>query len=102
MQSQINGEILGFAGILINIDIVEIMNIVVRKKYRKQGIGQKLLKELVKIAQKTNVEFINLEVNVKNKPAIKLYEKYSFEQIGVRKKYYNMLDDALIMQKRLK
>ena len=96
-----NGEILGFAGILINIDIVEIMNIVVRKKFRRQGIGKKLLEELIKFAKNTNLEFMNLEVNSKNQPAIELYQKFGFKQIGIRKKYYNMVDDAIIMQKEL-
>ena len=40
-----NGEIVGFAGILINVDVVEIMNIVVKKSYRNQGIGKKLLEK---------------------------------------------------------
>ena len=101
-QNQIIGKILGFAGILINIDIIEIMNIVVRKEYRNQGIGKKLLEELIIISKRTNLEIINLEVNIKNEIAIKLYKKFGFEQIGIRKKYYNMIDDAIIMQKKLK
>ncbi len=41
-----------------------------------------------------------LEVNEKNTPAILLYKKYGFEQISVRKNYYND-DDAIIMNKIL-
>ena len=44
---------------------------------------------------------MNLEVNSKNQPAIELYQKFGFKQIGIRKKYYNMVDDAIIMQKEL-
>ncbi len=76
-----SGEILGFAGILINVDVVEIMNIVVKKKYRKQGIGESLLLELIEISKKTNLEYINLEVNELNLPAINLYKKLGFLQI---------------------
>lgn len=76
-----SGEILGFAGILINVDVVEIMNIVVKKKYRKQGIGESLLLELIEISKKTNLEYINLEVNELNSPAINLYKKLGFLQI---------------------
>ena len=97
-----DGEILGFAGILINVDIVEIMNIVVRKNYRRNGVGQKLLDELINLAKETNLNNLSLEVNSKNVPAIKLYEKNGFIQIGIRKKYYNNIDDAILMQKNIK
>lgn len=93
-----DNEILGFAGILINIDVVELMNIVVRKAYRNQGIGKKLLEELIKISQETKLQFLNLEVNEKNEVAIKLYKKTGFKEIGIRPKYYNNTDDAIIMQ----
>ena len=36
-------------------------------------------------------------VNVNNKIAISLYKKYNFKEIGLRKKYYHNIDDALIM-----
>ena len=96
-----NGEIVGFAGILINLDVVEIMNIVVRKSYRCQGIGKKLLKKIIEISKETNLESINLEVNCNNIPAIKLYEKSGFQKIGIRKKYYNNIDDAIIMELKI-
>ena len=80
-----NGEILGFAGILINVDIVEIMNIVVKKSCRNQGIGKKLLEELINLARKTKLEIINLEVNSKNIPAINLYQSFGFKNIRDKK-----------------
>ena len=90
-------EILGFAGILVNPDIVEIMNIVVRKVYRNKGVGQILLEELIKISKKTGLSFLNLEVNETNKSAIHLYEKNGFKQIGKRPNYYKE-NSAIIMQ----
>ena len=97
-----DGEILGFAGILKNVDFVEIMNIVVKKKYRKQGIGEKLLQELINISIKENYEKIELEVNSKNEPAVNLYKKFGFKEVGLRKKYYNNIDDAILMEKNIK
>lgn len=92
-----NGEILGFAGILINVDCAEIMNIVVRKKDRHKGIGQSLLENLINIAKQHELDFITLEVNEKNENAIKLYEKNGFKKVGIRPKYYNE-DSAIIMK----
>lgn len=97
-----NGEILGFAGILINFDTIEIMNIVVKKKYRRQGIGEKLLENLINMSKEMNFDSLNLEVNSKNRPALEMYKKFGFEQIGSRKKYYNNKDDAILMKKQLK
>ncbi len=73
------------------------MNIVVKKDKRNLGIGSKLLEEIIKKAIEINSKTITLEVNENNLPAIKLYEKYGFKQIGLRKKYYNNIDNAIIM-----
>lgn len=79
------------------IDEVNIMNIVVRKDKRNQKIGSKLLEEIFRIAKQLNAKTITLEVNENNAPAIKLYQKYGFQQMGLRKKYYNHTDSALIL-----
>ena len=44
---------------------------------------------------------ITLEVNEKNKPAISLYQKFDFQQVGLRKKYYHNTDNAVIMSVKL-
>lgn len=90
-------EIVGFAGILTIIDEIHIMNIVVRKNKRNLGIGSLLLEKIIDFAKLHNAASITLEVNEKNTYAIKLYEKYNFKQVGLRKKYYNNVDDAILM-----
>lgn len=93
-------EIIGFAGIKIIIDEADIMNIVVKKSYRNNGIGSLLLKNLILISNKKNLNFINLEVDCKNTIAINLYKKFGFEEISLRKNYYKN-NDAIIMKKKL-
>lgn len=97
-----NNEIVGFAGVIDTVDQFEITNIVVKKSFRKEGIGNRLLIELINLANESNKNEITLEVNNKNLAAIKLYEKNGFKNIGIRKKYYNNMDDANIMTLRLK
>jgi ribosomal-protein-alanine N-acetyltransferase len=93
-----NDEIVGFASIWNAVYDIHITNIVVRKDLRKQGIGTLLLEKLIKITKKMdNINSITLEVKTTNKPAINLYSKYGFEKVGLRKKYYNNTDDAIIM-----
>ena len=90
-----NGEIVGFAGIWYSVDDAHITNIVVRKNYRNKGIGSCLLEKLIELAKaKTS---LTLEVNTKNEIAQKLYLKYGFKNLGIRKKYYDGIEDAYIM-----
>lgn len=91
-------EILGFAGIKYNFDnFVEIMNIVTKKNQRRNGIGVILLKNIIEISKEFNVKKISLEVDEKNFPAINLYRKLGFNSVGRRKKYYNGISDAILM-----
>ena len=66
---------------MINFDVVEIMNIVVKKSYRNQGIGKSLLSELINLARQTKLNSIMLEVNSKNEVAIELYKKFEFKEV---------------------
>lgn len=92
-----NNEIVGFAGIWKAVDDVHITNIVTKKCYRNNGIASQLLKELIELAKKENVLSLTLEVNDNNIYAIKLYEKYNFKKIGLRKNYYSQNENAIIM-----
>lgn len=90
-------KVVGFAGIIILPDNAEITNIVTKKSERKKGIGSLLLEKLIEMARNEKKENISLEVNENNISAINLYEKYKFETVGMRKKYYNGKDNAIIM-----
>lgn len=100
--AKLNDEIVGFAGVIDTVDQLEITNIVVKKNFRKKGIGSKLLENLIMLAKEAGKEKISLEVNSTNLPAIKLYEKNGFKNVGFRKKYYNNKDNAEIMTLKIK
>lgn len=100
--AKLNTEIVGFAGIWKAVDDIHITNIVVAKKYRRKNIGFLLLSNLIKLTEnEKDITSITLEVNSNNIPAQKLYEKFGFKVVGIRKKYYNNLDDAIIYTKDL-
>lgn len=94
-------EILGFAGIWITPDNIELNNIVVRKDSRGKGYSRILLERLLEISKEFGKEFITLEVSEINEKAINLYTKYGFEKIGLRKKYYEGIYDAILMSKKI-
>ena len=90
-------EIVCYGGIKIIIDEADVMNIVTRKDKRNMGFAKFILNELINIAKEENCKLITLEVNENNLPAIHLYEKFDFKQVGLRKKYYDGIDNAILM-----
>lgn len=98
---KIEDKIVGFGGIWKSVDDIHITNIVVKKDFRHLGIGAKILDKLINISKELKFSSITLEVNENNEIAIKLYEKFRFEKLGIRKKYYNNSDNAVIMTLKL-
>ena len=93
--------IVGFAGLKVILDEADIMNIVVKKDFRHNGIGSFLLENLINHSKDLNLKTITLEVNENNLSAIRLYDKFSFDKLGIRKNYYDGKSDASIMSKKL-
>lgn len=92
-----NEEVVGYAGLWQPIDEGHITNIVTKKDKRGNHIGTKMLEEIIKLAKTKGLKSVTLEVNEHNEPAINLYKKYNFVEVGKRTKYYNNIDDAIIM-----
>lgn len=91
-----NEDIYGFVGFRTIFEEMEIMNIVTRKDKKNQGLASSLLSYIIRYANNSDIEKINLEVNEKNYTAINLYKTFGFEEVGKRKKYYNG-EDAILM-----
>ncbi len=92
------GNLVGYAGCWQIIDEVHITNIAADKDYRRQKIGEQLLRRIIDDCYKNMAKYITLEVRVSNIPAINLYEKFGFKSFGVRKGYYqDNNEDELIM-----
>lgn len=78
----------------------DMMNVAVSPSYRRQGIAEKLVVSLVEKLTAQKVSSLTLEVRASNEPAIALYEKLSFMQVGRRPNYYTKpKEDALILRK---
>ena len=94
-----NHQIVGFAGIMTCLDEATLNNIVVKKSCRGRGIGGELLDTIIELCADLNMKTLTLEVDSSNIPAISLYKKFGFQNLGIRKKYYNHTSDAIIMTK---
>ena len=92
-----DNKIVCYGGIKIVIDEADVMDIVTKKDMRGNGFARILLNDLINLARKKKCTKVNLEVNSNNTNALHLYETIRFKQVGLRKKYYNNTDDAILM-----
>lgn len=100
--AKFDNTIVGFGGIWKAVDDIHITDIVVRKAQRNNGIGSAILSKLIDLSKlDKNIKSLTLEVNSNNIAAQKLYKKFDFKKVGLRKKYYSNTDDAIIMTKQL-
>lgn len=92
-----DGAVLGYAGLHVVMDEGYLDNIAVRTDYRERGIADDLLDVFVRFGQ-AKLAFLTLEVRPSNTPAIQLYYKHGFAQVGRRRDYYREpKEDAIIM-----
>ena len=98
--AELNGEAAGYIGFNMVLDEGYIANIAVKEKFRRKGVGRKLLQKVIETAVKNNLSFVSLEVRESNIPAIGLYKEFGFTQQGIRKNYYrNPQENGLILTK---
>lgn len=97
-----DGEVVGYIGSQSVCGESDMMNVAVHPEHRRKGIAKKLIAALsVGLKERGNMA-LTLEVRASNAPAIALYEKLGFSQVGRRPNYYrNPKEDALILRKTL-
>ena len=94
------GKVAGYVGAQTVLGESDMMNLAVHPDFRRQGIGERLVTELIAKLKQLGSHFLVLEVRVSNDPAIALYEKLGFVQVGRRPGYYfKPREDALILRK---
>ena len=92
--------VVGYIGSQTVAGETDVMNIAVHPDWRRRGIAQSLIECLVVELKNRGSEALMLEVRASNAPAIALYEKLGFRQVGRRPNYYrNPKEDALILRK---
>lgn len=93
-------EIFGFINYDILYERAELIYIEVLEEKQDMGIGSILLEYMIEDCRKREIENITLEVNIENKKAIHLYEKFGFYKVAIRKAYYQGID-GILMEKEL-
>ncbi len=89
---------LGYIGLYAVSGEGSITNVAVHPERRGQGIGEKLVREAIRMGESLKLEYITLEVRESNIPARRLYEKCGFREMGKRKNFYSKpREDAVVM-----
>lgn len=95
-------KVVGYAGMWVILDEGHITTIAVHQLYRGNGLGARLLNELILEALRRGCTKMTLEVRPSNLPALTLYQRTGFVSHGVRPGYYaDTGEDAVIMWKEL-
>ena len=93
-------KVAGYIGSQTVMAETDMMNVAVHPDFRRQGIAEALVNGLVEHLKGMGSHCLTLEVRASNAPAIALYEKLGFSEIGRRRNYYrNPREDALILRK---
>ena len=98
-----DGQVLGYVGMMYVLDEGYISNVAVSPEHRRLGIADALINALIDRANEKDLSFVTLEVRKSNVPAIELYIKNGFSEVGLRKNYYTKpTEDAISMTRFLK
>lgn len=90
-------KIVGYMGAWLIMDEIHITTLGVDPEWQNRKVGTQLVMHLLKESVSKGVRWATLEVGERNAPALKLYGKFGFIQIGVRKEYYRDGENALVM-----
>lgn len=93
-------KILGFISYSMIYERAELNYLFVLPEFRNKKIASFLMEAMFSDLQKNNVDNITLEVKENNESAIKLYFKYGFQKVAIRKQYYGTTN-AILMEKEL-
>lgn len=94
-------EIVGYAGLAAAADQADVQTIAVLEAHQGKGIGSAMLTELLAEAVRRGAIEVFLEVRADNPRARSVYERFGFEEIGVRRRYYDDGTDAIVMKRKL-
>lgn len=98
LVADIDGLVVGFICFYIGPETCDVISLAVDRMHRQRGLGILLSKQMIKVAKSKKVNSIFLEVRRSNNSAIGLYKKLGFIEFSLRKKYYDGVEDAIIMR----
>lgn len=99
-----NGELIGYAVVMLASDEAHLLNLSIAAGCQRQGYGGQLLQRLCKVARGQGMRMIFLEVRPSNVAGLRLYARHGYKRVGLRRAYYPAQagrEDALVLGLRL-
>jgi ribosomal-protein-alanine N-acetyltransferase len=96
-KGKVVGYIMCHADTINHIRTGIIISVAVTPEYRRQGIGEELVKEAQRVMRENNLQMVTLQVRPSNKTAIAMYEKLRYSVSLTMPKYYDDGEDGLLM-----
>ncbi len=94
-----DARVIGYVFIKTLYDELHLLNIAVDPMLRRKGVGAALLRQTLSFLEVKRMRKMILEVRVSNRPALDLYLKFGFREIGLRPNYYcQPTENALLLQ----
>ena len=93
--------VFGFCAVRFAFETAEITNFAVCPQMQRKHYGTELFAHTLNFLKTQGVKEVTLEVSSKNIPAQEFYKKFKFVSVSVRKKFYNMEEDALVLKLNL-
>jgi [ribosomal protein S18]-alanine N-acetyltransferase len=94
-----DGSVAGYGGMDLGGDVADVMTMAVAPTAQGRGLGRRLLEELVARAEADHAAYLMLEVRADNEKARRLYAARGFEELAVRRRYYQPGDvDAHVLR----
>jgi ribosomal-protein-alanine N-acetyltransferase len=97
LVARAGGTVVGYAGMLFSLDDAHITNIAVDPGWHRHKVGSRLLIALCRDAIDGGARNMTLEVRVSNVGAQAMYRRFGFAPAGVRARYYENTEDAIVM-----
>lgn len=92
-----DGSVVGYLCLRMLFDEAEILDVAVAPAHRRSGAGRLLVAVAFATCRARSLCTLGLEVRVSNQPAITLYRQFGFVDAGIRRRYYENGEDALLM-----
>ncbi len=100
LVAKLDQRIVGYTCLWHVEEQMEIANFAVSPEFRRKGIGRRLMEEVISEAQRRGCTGLMLSVRETNLPAVTLYKRFGYVEVGRRKRYYRLpVEDAIIMVK---
>lgn len=95
--ARVGSTLVGYGGMLFSADDAHVANVAVDPRWHRHKIGTRLLLTMARFARDHGYRNLTLEVRVSNVGAQAMYRRFGLAPAGIRPRYYENTEDAIVM-----